>query len=584
MVITDDYFTVKKMKKTLLLTILFFTALPVFAKVTELTASVDRNPVMETESFVLTVTANDSVNNVQLDFSVLENNFVVGRTSISRQTQLLNLKASQTTTWITTLYPKAIGNFTIPSFTIEDVASAPIDIMVIQPNAQIGARQDLFITSSVDKEQVYLQQQLLYTSKLYVGVNLQRGSLAAPKLANADVQQLGEDKKYSELYEGKRYEVIERNFAIIPQQSGSFTIEGPIFEGEVAQAGGQTFSFFNRIKPMTRIAPNVEIEVLPIPNDYTGHWLPSEFVVLNEEWQPELDEYKIGEPITRTLTLTAVGLVEAQLPDFTVNYPSNVKSYPDQSETASVEKDGALIGQRVQSVALIPSSSGSITIPELSIPWFNTKTGKTDYATLPSRTLTVAPNAGEVPLQIPASETQPEINQTEPQEGDENEVLAPTHLTSSTSTLGTWTSTTTILLVLWLLTMFLWATSYVLSKRKNSNLIDKSEDEKHPQAANSKALHVALKTNQSSQIVPALARWLNHYLGQQSLSLSACISMINQPELEAELNKMFEAEYGKANESWNSDKLANLIKQIKSQKPKHKNKNTRVELKPLYPQ
>lgn len=579
MVINAYYFVVKKMNKIFLLCILLFTSMAAFANVTKLTASLDKNPVMESESFVLTLSANDNVNNVPLDFSILEKDFVVGRTSISRQTQVFNFESSQTTTWITTLFPKAVGNFTIPSFTVEGISSEPILVQVVQPNAQIGSPQPLFVTAEIDKKKVYLQQQLLYKSKLYVDVNLQRGSLAAPKLANAEIQQLGEDKKYSEIYEGKRYEVIERNFAIVPQQSGSFTIEGPIFEGEVAQEGGQTFSFFNRIRPVTRIAPSIDIEVLPVPNDYSGHWLPSEFVVLNEEWQPELDEYKIGEPITRTLTLTAVGLVEAQLPDFATEYPASIKSYPDQSETASVEKDGALIAQRVQSVALIPSSSGAITIPELTIPWFNTKTQTTEFAKLPSRVINVAPNAESPVTQAPVA--QAPVRESE---HTSTELVETPTINPSQNNASGWTLTTSIVLALWVLTMFLWVTTYLLSKRRTPKPVNTKKTDHAQNAVTTQALKQALKTNQSSQITPVLTNWLNDYLGQTNLSLHQCLDLLAHPELTTEISKMFEADYGVSNQTWSSNQLLNLIQELQSKKTTPTNKNNSVELKPLYPQ
>jgi hypothetical protein len=142
--------------------------------------------------------------------------------------------------------------------------------------------------------------------------------------------QVLKDKEYDEVVEGRRYRIIERAFAIIAQQSGTFTIEGPLFEGEVIDNSRQSFGFFNRNKAVNRVGPSQNITVFPIPSNYDQHWLPSDFVQLDDEWQGNTREFIAGEPITRTITLTAIGVVEEQLPQITnlhilgrINHHSN---------------------------------------------------------------------------------------------------------------------------------------------------------------------------------------------------------------------------------------------------------------------
>jgi len=108
----------------------------------------------------------------------------------------------------------------------------------------------------------------------------------------------------------------------------------------------------------------------------------------------EGDSFVAGEPVTRIVTLTALGVVEEQLPDIPEFYPPNFKLYPDQSNTTTVEKDQSLISQRQTSLAIIPTQPGNFVLPEITIPWFNTLTQQTEYATIPARSITVAPASG----------------------------------------------------------------------------------------------------------------------------------------------------------------------------------------------
>lgn len=554
----------------LLIMILGSVTLPAQANVTEVTAMVDKNPAMADESITLRVVANGDADRNAFDPSALLRDFVVGRTSMSSQTQMVNFKTTRSTTWSTTLIPRTAGDFIIPSFTVAGLATQPLPIKILPVTAaQGGQARSLFITASTDTPQVYLQQQIKYTVKLHLAVDLQRGSLAAPSLENADVRQIGKDAEYTDIINGQRYRIIERTFAITPQQSGTFRINGPLFEGEVIDNSRQSFGFFNRTKTINRVGPPVDITVLPIPASTIGHWLPSEFVQLNEEWQPAPEQYKVGDPITRTITLTAVGLVEEQLPEIASQYPDAVKTYPDQATTATVERDNTLIAQRVENIAIIPSTAGRIIIPEVTIPWFNVVTKQTEYATLPARTLDVAA-ATEQPqstlplLPAPVSES--------PQTKTDAVVPAAEMKT----TLSWWSVSSIVFLLLWLLTIAAWAFQ---STRKNTTLdndMQGATPDKHWAA-----LTKALQSNDVKRIYHPLTNWLAWYSGNESNALPTSQRIINDHKLDTELKSMFEQQYGKHQSVWRSDQLLTQLTRLKA--VTQNNQKSGVSLKPLYP-
>ncbi|WP_076011928.1 BatD family protein [Alteromonas abrolhosensis] len=372
-----------------LLTLLLSTA--AYADVNSLEATIDRNPVMLDEAIRLTVTADGSADRDAFDSSPLLKDFVVGRTSVSSQTSIVNFDTKRTTVWTTTLFPRKEGTFTIPSLTIEGKSTKPIQVKVIPVQEQSNVARDYFVTTDIDVKEAYLNQQLLYTVKLFLSSNIERGSLQAPEMQNAEITQLGEDKQYTDIVNGRRYQIIERQFAVVPQASGEFTLRGPIFTGEVMAANtNQRFGFFNRTQQINRVGPDITVNIKPIPQGIDYPWLPSEMVRVDEEW-PQGDSFVAGEPVTRIITLTALGVVEEQLPDIPEFYPPNFKLYPDQSNTTTVEKDQSLISQRQTSLAIIPTQPGNFVLPEITIPWFNTLTQQTEYATIPARSITVAP-------------------------------------------------------------------------------------------------------------------------------------------------------------------------------------------------
>lgn len=565
------------MPKLMVCIALFMVTSLLRAQSIEVSASVDKNPVMVDESFILSVVANGEVDRDAFDASFLMKDFVVGRTSISSQTKMINFDTTRSTTWSTTLIPKNQGRFTIPAFNIDGSLTTPIEVLVIPATASTSSNgRDLFITTRVDVEQAYLQQQIRYTVKLHLGKDLQRGSLSSPTLENADIRQIGKDKEYNEVVDGRRYRIIERSFAIIAQQSGTFTIEGPLFEGEVIDNSRQSFGFFNRSKAVNRVGPSQSITVLPIPNNYDQHWLPSDFVQLDDEWQGNTSEYVAGEPITRTITLTAIGVVEEQLPEITSVYPEAVKTYPDQAETTTVEKDETLIAQRKESIAIIPSQAGELIIPEVRIPWFNTITQKTEYAVLAEKKLQILPATTPPTTAIPLSPSIQAAPEMKPQ------ALLPSDINNQSNSVPQyWIWLTASLFLLWIITLALWWKQVSTLKTTTKGQSNASVRHTQSEQALWKSLEKALNKNASVDTQKYLSLWLGRYIQDNNAPLEQSLKVINDQHLSAAVNTLLACRYSKHQSEWQSKELQQILRNMR--KNGSIKKQTTHNLSPLYP-
>ena len=83
---------------------------------TKLEASVNKNPVLAGEFFILNITVDDTIKDEQPDTSMLLKNFVVGPTSLSTRTNIINGSMNKQTTWSVKLMTRREGEYTIPSF------------------------------------------------------------------------------------------------------------------------------------------------------------------------------------------------------------------------------------------------------------------------------------------------------------------------------------------------------------------------------------------------------------------------------------------------------------------------------------
>lgn len=523
------------------------------AKITDLRVSVDKNPIMIDEAVQLIISAEGEITSRQIDLSSLEKDFRMSSTSISQSTRSINFNTTKTTTWVTQLFPKSVGTFTIPEFEMDGQKSKAFDLIVTPVgNGQGAAARDFYVTANVDMTTVYLQQQIKYTTKLLMAKDIQRGSLQAPVLDNAIIKQVGEDKEYEDFQNGVRYRVIERTYAIIPQASGSFSITGAVFNGEAVTDSRQSFGFISRTKPINRVAPDVELTVLPIPENYQDHWLPSEFVQLNEEWQQDPKSIVLGQPITRTITLTAAGLVEEQLPEIMGIYPPDFKTYPDQASTTTVDKGTVLFAQKVQSEAIIPNRVGTFVLGEVVVPWFNVVTKQTEYAKLPARSVEVLPPSKDAVSNI---EPISAINQKPPANVALESAPSATNTVSDEFRID-WLHIT--LFAVWLASLLIFGV-IINNKPGGEDKINSSLSKTTDETALWETLQKTIDLGDVKETNKTLEKWLRAITGQPVNSVNQCFEAMNANECATQYNIMMKSAYGENQASWQRQELISAL-------------------------
>ncbi len=542
------------------------------ADVDQLTASVDKNSILLDESIRLTVVASGSADKNAIDFSKLSNNFSLSTPSFSQSTQIINGDMTRTVSWSLNLYPKQIGTFDIPSFEVNGKRSQPFKVNVLPiTSANTNQPREFFVTSEIDAQNIFLQQQILYTVKIHLSRDIERGQLSMPQLQGAVIEQIGDDKDYQQILNGVRYRIIERKYAVIPQASGNFLIQGPIFEAEVLTNSRRSFANFGRTQRITRRAPDIDIEVQPIPSNYSFTWLPSEFVEVTEEWQGDEDNLVAGEPITRTITLTALGLTKEQLPNIEMPYHPSFKVYPEQPKLTTVERNNDLIAQGVYNSAIIPSESGSFVLPELRIPWFNVKTGNTEFAYIPAKTIQVKPSVianTQAPSNQIDAELQPSDQLSVSAESDgDNDYIYYIYLLISTNIL-----TLVALYVIWL-----------------SKANFRTADSDHPENLNHytidensafNTLKSALEQGRLDTFDKDINLWLQALLGDKHYSVSSSLSRFPSSRALPHYNEVLIQRYGSGDSDIN---YRSLIKALADLRAEAKNTQSTPAINQLYP-
>ena len=148
-------------------------------------ASVDRNEVEQNESFLLEVVVDGNTSD-EPDISALDEDFLVGQSSQTSNTKIINGQISRSMTWSYTLRAREAGEFTIPPIVVGTDQSRPIKISVLEPQEAPPGEADVFVTAEVDADTTWVQAQVLYRIKVYRAVATRQPTLREPVITGAE--------------------------------------------------------------------------------------------------------------------------------------------------------------------------------------------------------------------------------------------------------------------------------------------------------------------------------------------------------------------------------------------------------------
>ncbi|MCG6967471.1 MAG: BatD family protein [Chromatiaceae bacterium] len=457
-------------------------------------ARLDRSRVGEGETVVLMLNVSGGGSGTP-DLSPLMKDFDLVNQSQSMQMSMINGRSSSTRGWELVLAPKRTGKIDIPAINVGGATTRPLSLEVLPAAeaAKLGPAAPVLLEVEVAPKQAYVQQKVVYTVRLMSRAPLRQARLSEPRVKDAIVEPLGGEREYASQRDGQQYRVIERHYAIFPQHSGPLQIDGPLLSAEVpdpnqrSNGPGQRFpgrdpfadfdrmfgrsglpgfgSMFGQTRPIQLRGRSIELDVQAQPPGTLSPWLPAESLTLNETWSADPPVFTVGEPITRTIAITAQGLSAAQLPEMQLAVPDGIKAYPDKSQSQARVDGDTLIAQKVLKLALVPSRSGALTLPEVTLAWWDTHANKEQLARLPARRVEVLPApAGSAPAADTAAPSAALPAQARPMAArsglvDDALNAVPANRDEGTAAAGYWPWIAALLALAWMATLGLWLRS-----------------------------------------------------------------------------------------------------------------------------
>ncbi|MEJ2470754.1 MAG: BatD family protein [Desulfuromonadales bacterium] len=268
-----------------------------------------RDRIAVSESLLLQIRLDD-IPETQPDFGPLQENWEILGRSQNSQRRIVNGKESRSQVYSLTLRPRRQGPLQIPPVCFEQECSQPLSIEVKDRSSLLlPVDEQVQLEAEVVPQQTAVMGQVLLRVRLALRVGLPEGQLSDPQPqgVHALVRPLGPGVvKHEKRDNGVLYQVLERDYALFPQESGEMRIPPLQYNGMVA-GGPNRFDPFGKQGMTVRIRSlPLSVSVAPLPGDLAKRpWIPATAVTLPDDWQQQGPPLVVGEPATRTLRLRA---------------------------------------------------------------------------------------------------------------------------------------------------------------------------------------------------------------------------------------------------------------------------------------
>jgi len=370
--------------------------------------SVDKNKIPINSDAQLNVTVHGTQDVGAFDLPAVDG-FDTRYLGPSTRMSIVNGKITSSITHIYKIIPLEVGQFKIPSFTINykgtNYTSKPIDIEVLKVGDRAdsqnktdslvdpkGLEDRVFLICEVEKRRVYINEVVPITVKLYVN-KLGIRDIQYPKFSNKDISiaQFSNHKKYQDILGGVGYDVIEfktEGFALYPGEIvlGPAQLECSLVKEKKSRRRSRSVFFDNFFGgyeeyPLTLKSGEISLDVLDLPIDEK----PQNFngaigdYNLNIEVRPK--NVKVGDPLTIRMVVSGKGNFNTvKVPFF--NVEDNFNIYEPQIE----QQDSFKIFEQV----IIPKSESITEIPAIEFSFFNP--GKDEYITIKKDPIAIVVN------------------------------------------------------------------------------------------------------------------------------------------------------------------------------------------------
>ena len=357
-------------------------------------ATVDANSITINETFTFRIEATDTDKIPSVNISSLLDDFtIVSGPAQQTNYSWTNGKSTSTKSLSWTLAPNRAGKLVIPQLIISiggnKYKTKQIRINV-QKSGAVASSKELFVLTEVDKDQLFMGEQVTVTYKLYTRVQLGLEKIDYPKSVGfwqEDISIPQPPRFNRTSIKGVEYQVATLyKVALFPTKTGTLEVSPMSITAQVRTKQKNNrrsiwddpfFSSFNTrtIKKLIR-TDAVKVNVKPYPEgqpaDFTGAvgdfnirtWVDTSIVFINEA-------------VTLNIELRGTGNINMfSLPEIT--FPGDMDVFPPNTTFEKEKLWDQYTGTMIWEYILIPRASGRYQLPRIQLSFLNPKNGSWD--------------------------------------------------------------------------------------------------------------------------------------------------------------------------------------------------------------
>ena len=224
----------------------------------------------------------------------------------------------------------------------------------------------------------YLQEEIVQVVRLIAPHPFEEIVLDFPPVEGADMITLQPPKNRKfETYGGEGY-IYETRRSIFPKQSGELRIPPVRISGSVGVSRNE--------RELFAVRSEAEIlDVKPPPDSISGDWwLVARDVEIDEDWSKPLDELRVGDRVTRSISVKVAGATGAHLPELEQGRSTGLTVLPGRTERGTEITPDGVIGMISRTFDLRVDVDQPINISPVRVVWWNTNTESERRSAAPS--------------------------------------------------------------------------------------------------------------------------------------------------------------------------------------------------------
>ncbi|EEZ88168.1 hypothetical protein VME_18780 [Vibrio harveyi 1DA3] len=206
------------------------------------------------------------------------------------------------------------------------------------------------------------------------------GSVEIPNVIAKQRNQLATN--YTERKGGQTWSRQRWEITLYPQASGQFVIPPVAVGVQVSAPDGSKVAGMLYTQPI-KFEASMPSGLL---SDDSA-WFTATKVSVDQKWTMSNDELKVGDAITRTITINAQDSLSVLLPDLLSNdSTASYQAYPQPNRLDDKQTRGDYQSSRIEESVYVIQQGGEFTLPEHKFQWWNSKSKALEMVVIEGKT------------------------------------------------------------------------------------------------------------------------------------------------------------------------------------------------------